>query len=296
MLMSEHERTRDGRSRLASTMRRLRELVAALNDADARAIAEVVAGLSRSQRLLAPLALAVGGIEMLLQGVKVLISNWRLLPLQLLPVALTWLAMYDLKAHLLSRSSDRTLSGPLLIAIGLAIVAVTAAAFFMNAVFAFAVTQSGPPELRPAFEQARSRLWVILGSGAVIGVLLAVAITVMSREQRPWFVLTLGVATGVLMFCLVAIPARLAGTRPKASRRDKLTASVVAGIVGFAVVAPPYLVGRAGVLMLGVRVLFIPGLVLVSVSVALEAGAIVAIKTVKLTSKLTGATREADAA
>jgi hypothetical protein len=270
---------------------RAREFMHALGNADDGVVDQLVSDLSHSRRLLAPLTLAVGGIAMLFSGVKVLVLNWRLMLVQVLPVAVTWLALYDLKAHALSRTSFPTLRGPILIPIGLAIIAVTAASFFMNSVFGFAVSQPGRPEIRPAVKQARGHLGVILGSGAVVGLMLALATTVISRDHRPWFVLALGVAVGVMMLCYVAVPARLIGVKPRASRRDKLTASIVAGAVGIAVVAPPYVLGRVGVLMLGVRLLFIPGLVLVSVAVALEAGATVAVKAVKMTSKLVAGER-----
>jgi hypothetical protein len=156
----------------------------------------------------------------------------------------------------------------------------------MNSVFGFAVSQPDRPEIRPAIRQARGHLGVILGSGVVVGVMLALAMTVISRAHRPGFVLALGVAVGVMMVCYVAIPARLIGIKPEASRRDKLSATVVAGVVGVAVAAPPYVLGRLGVLMLGIHLLFIPGLVFVSVAVALEAGATIAVKSVKMTSKL----------
>ena len=269
-----------------SLVPRARELLYAVRDADDGVVDQLVSDLGQSRRLLAPLTLAVGGIAILFSGVKVLVLNWRLMLVQVLPVAVTWLAMYDLKAHALSRTSFPGLRGPILIPIGLAIIVLTAASFFMNSVFGFAVSQPGRPEIRPAVNQARGHLGVILGSGAVVGLMLALATTVISRDHRPWFVLALGVAVGVMMLAYVAVPARLIGVKPRASRRDKLTASIVAGAVGIAVVAPPYVLGRVGVLMLGVRLLFVPGLILVSVAVALEAGATVAVKAVKMTSKL----------
>jgi hypothetical protein len=274
-----------------SLVTRARELMLAVRDADDGVATEVVSSLSRSQRLLAPLALGVGGIEMLFSGVRILVSNWRLLLVQVLPVAVVWWAMYDLKAHVLSGHSLPSVQGPILIPVGLAIVALTAVSFFMNSVFGFAVSQPDRPEIRPAIRQARGHLGVILGSGVVVGVMLALAMTVISRAHRPWFVLALGVAVGVMMVCYVAIPARLIGIKPEASRRDKLSATVVAGVVGVAVAAPPYVLGRLGVLMLGIHLLFIPGLVFVSVAVALEAGATIAVKSVKMTSKLVTSAR-----
>src|ERR1700727_2424515 len=81
-----------------SLLRRARALIQTLRDADEGVAAEVVSNWSRSRRLLGPLALAVGGIEMLFSGVRILVSNWRLLLVQVLPVLVVWWALYDLKA------------------------------------------------------------------------------------------------------------------------------------------------------------------------------------------------------
>jgi hypothetical protein len=270
----------------SSWVTRARELIHAVREADDGVASELVSNVSQSRRLLAPLALGVGGIEMLFSGLRVLILNWRLLLVQVLPVMVIWWATYDLKAHLLSRDSVPSLRGPILVPVVLAIIALTAASFFLNSVFAFAVSEPARPEIRPAIKQAGRHLGVILGTGAIVGLMLALAMTVISRAHRPWFVLALGGVIGVMMVCYVAVPARLVGVKPEASLRDKLSASVVAGAVGVAVAAPPYILGRVGVLMLGVHPLFIPGLAVVSIAVALEAGATVAVKAVKMTSKL----------
>src|ERR1700753_990904 len=91
--------------RLTAFLARARALTAAVRDADETAIQEALAGLTRRQRLLAPLALAIGGVDILFHGVRILITNWRLLLVQILPVGVTWMAMYDLKGHVLSRHS-----------------------------------------------------------------------------------------------------------------------------------------------------------------------------------------------
>ena len=107
--------------------------------------------LAQSHRLLSPLALAVGGLVMLFQGLKLLVTNWRLTLVQILPAMWIWLAMIDLKAHALHGKSFHVIRGPVLIPIVLVIAAITAAGFYLNAVFAFAIIQPGTPKLRPAF-------------------------------------------------------------------------------------------------------------------------------------------------
>jgi hypothetical protein len=270
----------------ATLSNRLRQFVGAVRDGDEAMVEDLVLRMSGSRRAFAPLAFVVGGLAMLFNGLKLLFSNWRLTLVQVLPAMWIWLAMYDLKAHVLHGKSFHVLRGPVLIPIVLAITAVTAASFFLNAVFGFAIVQSGTPKVRPAFARARSHLRVILGSGAAVGLLLGLATMVVTRWGRPWFGISLSVVIGVMMVSYVAVPSRLIGVKPATSRRDKLTASAVGGALGAVVCAPPYVLGRVGILMLGSHVLFIPGIVVVSFAATLQAGATGAVKTVKMSAKL----------
>src|SRR5262249_19356952 len=161
-----------------------------------------------------------------------------------------WLAMYDLRAHVLHGKSFHALRGPVLIPINLAIISITAAAFLLNAVFAFAIAGPPPPAIRPAFAQARTRAPVILSWGAGVGVLLGLSTTVAARSPSPWFALSLGIVIGVMMICYVAVPARLIGIRPTQSRREKVASTAVNSALSLTVCTPPYLLGRVGILML----------------------------------------------
>jgi hypothetical protein len=167
-------------------------------------------------------------------------------------------------------------------------VAITVACFFLNAVFAFAIAQTDrPPTVRPAVEQARTHLRAITASGAIVGLMLAFSAVYVPRWGHPWFALCLGAVIGLLMICYVAVPARLiGGVEPISSRRDKLMTSAVGGAIGATVSAPPYLMGRIGLLMLGSKLLFVPGLILLVVGVTLQAGATGAVRAVKMSVKL----------
>jgi hypothetical protein len=260
--------------------------VRAVREGDEAMVEEMVLRLSRSHRMLTPFALVVGGFAMLFTGLKLLLSNWRLTLVQILPAMWIWLAMYDLKVHALHGKSLNVLRGPILIPILLAILVITAASFFLNAVFGFAIVQSGSPKIRPAFERARSHLKLILGWGTAVGLLLGLSTTVVTRWGRPWFGISLSVAIGVMMVCYVAVPSRLIGVKPVSSRRDKLTATAVGGALGAVVCTPPYLLARVGILMLGSTVLFVPGIVVLTIGATLQAGATGAVKTVKMSAKL----------
>jgi len=265
---------------------RLGRFVRAVREGDEATVEEVVLRWSGSRRVFAPLAFVVGGFAMLFNGLKLLFSNWRLTLVQALPAMWIWVAMYDLKAHVLHGKSFHALRGPVLIPIVLAIMAITAASFFLNAIFGFAIVQPGTPKVRPAFTQARSHLPVILGSGAVVGLLLGLSTMIVTRSGHPWFGISLSIVIGVMMVCYVAVPARLIGAKPHPSRRDRLTASAVGGAMGAVVCTPPYVLGRIGILMLGSSVLFIPGIVIVAVAATLQAAATGAVKTVKMSAKL----------
>lgn len=274
-------------ARFGSLSARIGSLVRAIEESDEARIEEAVLRLSRSRRVFAPLAFAIGAFALLFSGLRLLVTNWRLLLVQLLPAVWIWAAMADLKLHVLHGSSFTVLRGPVLIPICLAIIAITAASFFLNAVFAFAINRPGAPEVRPAVAQARHHIRPILVSGAVVGLMLALATTVVTRWGRPWFAIALGIVIGLMMVAYVAVPARLIGVKKTQSRRDKLTTSVVGGVLGATVSAPPYLLGRLGLLMLGSSALLIPGIILLALGVTLQAGATGAVRAIKMSASLT---------
>ncbi len=275
-----------GETRRASLARQFSRVAEAIRQGDEDAVQALVLDLSRRHRVFAPLALVVGAIAMLFEGVKLLVTNWRLTLVQVLPAMWIWVAMIDLKAHLLHGKSFHVIRGPIVVPIILAIAAITAASFFLNAVFAFAISKAGQPEIRPAFTEARRHRRTVLGSGAVIGLLLGFSTVVVVRWGLAWFTVSLGIVVAIMMVCYVAVPSRLIGMKSAAARGDKLKAAAVGGFLGAVVCSPPYLLGRIGLLMLGSPRLFFLGIVLLSVGLVLEAGATSAVKAVKMSAKL----------
>ncbi len=250
---------------------------------------EAVLSLSRSRRWLAPLALIVGAFLMLFQGLKLLFTNWRLTLVQVLPAMWIWAAMLDVKIHVLHGKQFHVVRGPILIPLALAVTALTAGSFFLNAVFAFAITAPDSPEIRPSFRQARSHLSVILTWGVGVGLALSYSSLISARWGTFSFVLAQGIVVGIMMFCYVAVPSRIVGMpRKSGSRRDKLAATAVGGAVGAVICSPPYLLGRLGILMLGWRYLFWFGVLLIVIGVALQTGVTSAVKAVKMSVKLVG--------
>ncbi len=273
---------------LRAAVKEVRELAAALPDGE-RAVLQTVDRLAHSRRWLAPLALTVGGFEMLFAGLRLLISNWRLIVIQLLPAIVVWAAMYDLRARFLRRTPKFHPGTEVLLPIALAIVALTAAGFFLNAVFAFAIADE-PPDVRRGVRTARLHALPVLAWGAGVGVALAVVVLKGIDWPRPWGTLALSVVVAVLMVCYVAVPARVVGVRKGYKQREKWTVSVVGSAVGAMVQAPAYVLGRLGVLLLGVS--GVVGGVMIAIAVVLQVGATGAVRAVKFGSVLLASERD----
>jgi hypothetical protein len=64
-------------------------------------------------------------------------------------------------------------------------------------------------------------------------------------------------------------------------------------VLGATVSAPPYLLGRVGLLMIGSDALLIPGIVVIAIGVTLQAGTTGAVRAIKMSVSLTGGRRPA---
>ena len=274
-------------SRREVLARQGRALVRAIREGDEAQIEAAVVALSRSRRIFAPLVFAVAAVVMLFQGVRLIFSNWRLMLVQILPAMWIWAALLDLKAHALRGKEFHTWHGGVEALLVVAIALITAAAFYLNAVFAFAISERGTPEIRPAFARARRHLPVVAGIGLVVGLAFGLSAIVVPRWGRPWFTISLGIVVAVMMLTYVTVPARIVGIKPVGSRRDKLAAAAIGGTLGAIVCTPPYVIGRIGILLLGgAPVVFAIGVLLLIVGLTLQAGATGAVKAIKVSAKL----------
>jgi hypothetical protein len=268
----------------------VRRLVDAILRSDDEAVERAVMQLSARSRWLAPLALVVGAFLMLFQGLKLLVTNWRLTLVQILPAMWIWIAMLDIKIHVLRGKPFNTIYGTVLVLAMLGVTAATAASFYLNGVFAFAIADGGEPQIRPAFAKANAHLGVILAWGGGIGLVLAFSALVVQRWGLWWFALSQSIVVGIMMLCYLAVPARIVGidTKKGRSRRDKLAAAAVGGAMGAVICSPPYTLGRFGILMLGWHGLFWLGVIFIVIGVLLQTGVTSAVKAVKFSAKLIG--------
>ncbi len=275
----------------------LARLVEGIRRGDDAAVERAVLQLSRRRRWLAPLGMIVGAFLMLFQGLKLLFTNWRLTLVQIVPAMWIWVAMLDIKIHVLHTKQFHVIRGPLLIPCVLAVTALTAASFYLNGVFAFAISSPGQPQIRPAFSQANRHIRTILAWGCAIGLALSFSALIATRWGAWPFVISQSIVVGIMMLCYLAVPARIVGIeRKNKSRRDSLATTCVGGAIGAVVCSPPYLLGRLGILMLGWAYLFWPGVLLIVIGAALQTGVTSAVKAVKFSAKLVGSPEAAAAA
>ena len=271
----------------------MQRLVAAIRENDDHKVEEAVLHLARTRRIFAPLALAVGAFVMLFNGLRLLVTNWRLMLVQALPAMWIWATTVDLKAHVLRGKEFSIIRGPIVLVLFAVVVLITIAAFYLNAAFAFAISQPGSPDLRVGFGQARKHVRTVAGWGTGIGLALAVATMLAPRWGLGWFALLLGIVLAVMMVCYVAVPARIVGMRTakpaktaQSGRVAKLAAAAVTGLFGAIVCTPPYAIARGGIVLLDSSALFPLGVALLIIGLMLEAGATGAVKAIKVSAKL----------
>jgi hypothetical protein len=163
---------------------------------------------------------------------------------------------------------------------------ITALSFFLNAVFAFSIAKPGTAQIAAGFSEARRHLRVILAWGVSIGIALGISALVFPRWGKWWFAVSLSLVVGVMMLTYVTVPSRMVGLQSTYSKRDKLSATVVGGVVGAVVCTPAYAIGRLGILMLGSRTFFVFGVIVLAIGLTLQAGATGAVKAIKMSAKL----------
>src|SRR5436309_4428058 len=121
-----------GRRRRRRASQLVRRLLAAIRENDENKVEEAVLQLGRTRRIFAPLALAVGAFVMLFSGLRLLVTNWRLMLVQALSAMWICAATLDLKAHVLHGKEFTIIRGPVVLALFAAVALITIAAFYLN--------------------------------------------------------------------------------------------------------------------------------------------------------------------
>src|SRR6478609_7045581 len=143
------------RDRLETRLRRgvvrLVDVVGAVADADPEEIEATAKRLGSSRRYLAPVAWVAGMLVLVVRGIKLLLTNWRLLLVELVPATWVWVTIWDLRREgLRAPPLQHVTVQEVLLTVGFASVWALAA-LWCNCVFGFAITQRHA-HLRPAIK------------------------------------------------------------------------------------------------------------------------------------------------
>jgi hypothetical protein len=236
-----------------STFRRIALAARAVADADPDEIETTARQLGESRRYLAPLAWAAGAIMLLVRGIKLLLLNWRLTLIELVPAIWVWLVMWDLRQHALRNDAFRQITVGGMIVLALLTVAASVAAFWWNTVFAFAITHA-QARIAPAVRQARPHLPRLIRAGVVLGILLAVAAVVVPRidSALPYLIAIVAVYA-LMLISFVAIPARILGAKKRRLKpKEAIGRWTVGGALSAVAMTPGFVLDRVGLILLGV--------------------------------------------
>ncbi len=268
-------------------LRRVVELATAVADTDPERIDSLARQLGSSRSYLAPVAWTAGTVVLLLRGVKLLLLNWRLTLIQLVPAVVVWLAMYDLRVHALHRTEFRHLGIGWVVAGFVVTVLLSIVSFWCNTVFAFAI-DTLPPRIGPAIARARERWRPIVAAGVVMGLVLGAATLLVPRLGRLLLfdAVLLGVI-GLMVVAFVAVPARILERRTrKLPPKEAIGRTLVGWALSIVAMTPGFLLDRTGILLMGVPGLWFIGFVVLSIGTALYAAGMSSVKAVKLSIKL----------
>src|SRR5216110_591362 len=135
-----------------SRWRALVNAAAAVRSTDPASVESAPKALGGRRRWLTPLAYAAGTVAVVFDGVLLLIRNWRLTLLQLVPAlwisAMTW----NLRHHVFA-NPDITTGISILAAVGMLLVA--QAAYWCNVTFAYTLVRDSTTDFGAAFRDVR---------------------------------------------------------------------------------------------------------------------------------------------
>jgi hypothetical protein len=270
-----------------TTLKRLVVAARAVADVEPARIEATVLQFSGTRRWLAPVAWATGTLVLVVRGVKLLILNWRLTMIELIPAVWVWVAMWDLKQHRLRAEPLRQLTpGQALLGVGVAI-AFSVAAFWFNTVFGFAITHQ-PPRIGLAWQQARPHLRRVVTLGTGMGIVVAAGLAWIPRIDSGWLFLAAAFSLyGLMLVALVVVPARILGViKQRMTPKQTIGRWAAGGALSAVAMTPGFVLDRVGIIMLGIPGFHLLGLVVLSIGTALYAAGLSSVKAIKLSMKL----------
>ena len=176
------------RARRRSRWQAVVRATAAVRSTDPAQVESALKDLGGRRRWLAPLVYAAGTVAVVFDGVLVLLRNWRLTLLQLVPAVWIWVMTWNMKHHFASKP---TFSTNEVIAIAIGVLLAAQVAYWCNATFAYTMAQDGTGDISAAFADAR-RHWRLVGGLALLtGAAQACIWLLMPRLKTDWLWLAL---------------------------------------------------------------------------------------------------------
>jgi hypothetical protein len=271
-------------SALLTQLTLLRRAASANDPAD---IATLLQRAGGHHRFLLPLAFAGHTLESVAHGVLLIVRNWRLMLVELVPAVWIGAITWSWRAHVSGRIDLVEVHGPVAVAIAVFVVTVNLLAYWCNAVFAFTLSRHDRIDLSAAYRQARQRANVVNAWAISIGALHAYVAVFAVRWSIGGFAVALGAIAIIQMYALVALPAALAGLRRKQRlpMHERLSGlAITTALTGLAF-APGFGLNRAGVLLIGLG-LPVPGGIVLTVAIILQVAATSSAQAVKLAARL----------
>lgn len=275
------ESAADGGSRRG--LRALRDATAAVRSTDPASVEATVRELGRRRRWLVPLAYAAGTVALVFDGIVLLIRDWRLTLLQLLPAVWISVMTWNMRSHLLQGNELDPAVGPVA---AVAVLVTAQLAYWCNATFGFAMLQRGSADIGAAFREARPHWRLVGGLALLTGGAQATIWLLLPQANLRWFWIALLAMFVVQVYLFVAIPSWLIGVRPTGTRRERMIQSMTTGVLSGVAATPGFLFNRIGLLLLGFGALQWLGIAILAISAVLHVTASSSVRVVKMSVRL----------
>ena len=226
-------------------------MLAASADKDPQEVAELVRSYAQGRRLLVPLLYVGQTIDAVVRGVLLLVSNWRLLLLELVPAlwmgAITW----DWRSRTFGRLPLPDVYGLQAVVVATIVIATTFIAYWCNSVFAFTAVQPPPVDVKGAYASARLHTGRITRWALAVGTAHALVAVFITRTNVALYSIALGAVAMLQMYGLVALPVALVVRPAKEvlTRRERVARMALKGALSGVASTPGFLLNRLAILL-----------------------------------------------
>jgi hypothetical protein len=228
----------------------------------------------RVGRLLAgPLAFATGAILLVVHGGVLLLTNWRLVIVELLPAVWLGAVLWDWRSQVLRDHALLDPGGWAAVAIAAGVVAMTVASYWCNVTFAYLAT-GREDRIRPASRAVGRHRRLVTGVALAVGLLHAWVAVRAPIRGVPTFAVGLGIVVGLHLYLYSALPAQALGIdRGRRAPREALSRTLTVGALSAVVSAPGILLALLARVLLDVPVLRVLGVLALALAVLVQVAA-----------------------